>query len=168
MTATTRVEITKPEFSELVGLLRHCGEVVSFFLKPTPSIRPAFNASQPVAPLLADEEFCALARDLGTVAVNPGRYSTLNRLEFEGSLVAVARAGGCHRSTAGMSEDRIRGTVKAGLAAAFPEPFNELHVFRFDDEKWCQATEDATLFASYVVWQGARGLWWVLSISDID
>lgn len=97
-----------------------------------------------------------------------GRYSTLDRFEFEESLIALAVRGGCHRATASVPQEHIRSVVASGLSAAFSEPFDDVHVFRLDDEKWCQATDEATISSSYAVWQSARGLWWVLCVADID
>lgn len=54
------------------------------------------------------------------------------------------------------------------LAAVFPTPFDDVHVFRLDDERWCRATEEATVSMSYVAWQSARGVWWVRCVTDID
>jgi hypothetical protein len=161
-------KVIKPELTELLELLGQCGHVVSFFLKPEQPIAPAFDTVNPLGELFASPAFRAQAGKLGAIAHEFGRYSTLNRFEFEGSLVSVAIAGGCHRNTMGISQERVRAVVAAGLAAAFPSPFDDIHVFRLDDERWCQATDEATMSASYVAWQSARGLWWILCITDID
>lgn len=168
MSAPVQLEVIKPELTELLELLGLCGQVVSFFLKPKQAIAPTFDASNPLAELFASEAFQTLAGELGAISSDLGRYSTLNRFEFEGSLVSVAVAGGCHRSTADVSRERIRAVVTTGLAAVFPAPFDDVQVFRLDDERWCQATEEATLSTSYVAWQSARGVWWVLCLTDID
>jgi hypothetical protein len=168
MTAPVQLEVIRPELTELLELLGLCGQVVSFFLKPKQVIAPAFGTPNPLAKLFTSEAFQTLAGELGAISPDLGRYSTLNRYEFEGSLVSVAVAGGCHGSTADVSRERIRAVVSTGLAAVFPAPFDDVHVFRLDDERWCRATEEATLSTSYVAWQSARGIWWVLCVTDID
>lgn len=168
MTTTENYEVTKPELIELLHLLGQCGHIVSFFLKPKPSIAPAFDTASPLASLFALPAFQARAGELGAITAEPIKYSNLNRFEFEGSLVSVAVAGGCHRSTTGTSQEHIRAVVAAALDAAFPRPFDDIHVFRLDDARWCQATDEATISASYVAWQSARGVWWLLCIADID
>ncbi|WP_146187985.1 hypothetical protein [Acidovorax sp. CF316] len=168
MTTSECYEVSKPELNELLTLLSQCGHVVSFFLKPKPTVLPAIDTANPLATLFALPAFQAQAAELGAIAVQPLRYSTLNKFEFEGSLVSVAVAGGCHHNTRGISQEHIRAVVAAGLNAAFPRPFDDIHVFRLDDARWCQATDEATMSTSYAAWQSARGLWWLLSIADID
>jgi len=159
--------VNKPELAELLDLLSKCGEVVSFFVK-TKSIWPNGNAIKNLDQLFITEAFQAQSSMLGRVSKDPGSFSILNRLEFEGSLVAVALGGGCHGWTNAPSLERIRELVVAGLAAVFPEPYDEVYVYRLDDLKWCEFTDEATESKSYVAHQGARGLWWMLTIADID
>jgi hypothetical protein len=63
---------------------------------------------------------------------------------------------------------RERDRPLQGLEAAFPEPFSDLFVFRIDSREWCELAASATLSASYIVYQSARGLWWVLCVADED
>jgi len=160
--------LEKPGVKELLEVLGQCGQVVSAFLKPTPSVRPLFQEDHPLVDLFDSKAFQEAAFSLGQVSSTLGRYSTLNRLEFEGSLVSVVLQGGCHRATTGMPVEVARALVLRALEEAFPEPFSDVHVFRLDAEAWCQLTNEATVSTSYVVWQSARGLWWVLCVADFD
>lgn len=167
MTASESYEVNPSRLNELLDLFGQCGEVVSFFLKEKHHTEPV-DPDNPLASLFALPAFQAQASALGAISTEPVRYSTLNRFEFEGSLVSVAVGGGCHRGTAGISQEHIRAVVAAGLDAAFPRPFDDIAVFRLDDEQWCETTAEATCSASYAALQSARGLWWLLCIADYD
>jgi len=170
MTTADVFRVDKPEVQALLDVLEQRGQVVSVFLKPKPSAIPDFSRERghPLAELVAHPSFHQACADLGAVSEDLGHYSTLNRLEFEGSLISVVIAGGCHRVTSGVSPEVARSLVGNALTAAFPEPFADLHVFRLDEERWCQLTSNATISSSYFAWQSARGLWWVLCVADSD
>lgn len=169
MPSSSQYSIKKPALQSLLDLLAQCGQVVSVFFKPKPAVKPSFeNANQPLAELVTTEAFKELCDELGLVGQVIKRFSTLNRLEFEGSLAAVILEGGCHRSTTGISRSEASAVVAAGVEAVFPEPFSSIHVFRIDDESWCSLTSEATISSTYVAWEGARGLWWVLCVADSD
>ena len=170
MTQIESFHIQKPPLDALIALLSLCGEVVSVFLKAKPPLRhrPGAERDQTLRLLFECEGFHEACSDLGTIGGSVRIGATLNRLEFEGSLLSVALQGGCHRSTSHVSMEQARAIVQLGLSAAFPEPFSELLAFRIDNDDWCQFAEEATVFASYVVNQPARGLWWVLCVADQD
>ena len=169
MSTSSQFSIEKPALQSLLDLLGECGQVVSVFLKPKRAVKPNFESTnQPLAELIAIEAFEESCSELGLVGQEIKRFSTLNRLEFEGSLTAVVLEGGCHRSTTGIPRSEANAVVAAGVEAVFPEPFSSIHVFRIDDESWCSLTNEATISSMYVAWEGARGLWWVLCIADFD
>jgi hypothetical protein len=169
MSTSSQFSIEKPALQSLLDLLGQCGQVVSIFLKPKPAVKPSFeSANQPLAELVTTEAFKELYGELGLVGQVIKRFSTLNRLEFEGSLTAVILEGGCHRSTTGISRREASAVVAAGVEAVFPEPFSSIHIFRIDDESWCSLTNEATISSMYVAWESARGLWWVLCVADSD
>lgn len=163
-----KFDIEKPELEKFIEALGRCGEVVSNFMKFAPAVKPAqeFASPTPLADLLRHPEFCEDAVKLGEISSEPIRYSTLNRLEFEGSLASVLVEGGCFRNST--LEGEARKLAADVLAAVFPKPFDNLLVFRLDDPSWSQFTDAATVSYSYFAWQGARGLWWMLSVSDTD
>lgn len=163
-----KFDVDKPELDKFIGTLGKCGEVVSKFMKFSPTVMPAqeFASSAPLADLLHHPEFRVDAIELGEISADPIHYSTLNRWEFEGSLVGVRLQGGCFRNST--SEDEARKLTGDALSAIFPKPFDDLLVFRLDDPSWSEFTDAATVSHSYFAWQGARGLWWVLSVADTD
>ncbi|MYN17394.1 hypothetical protein GTP81_11580 [Rugamonas sp. FT107W] len=163
-----KFDIDKPELDKFIGTLGQCGEVVSNFMKFSPTVMPAqeFASSAPLADLLHHPEFRVDAIELGEISADPIHYSTLNRWEFEGSLVGILLQGGCFRNST--SEDEARKLAGDVLSAVFPKPFDDLLVFRLDDPSWSEFTDAATVSHSYFAWQGARGLWWVLSVADTD
>jgi hypothetical protein len=152
---------------ELIGRER---EVVSVFLKPKsrtwPSARGASN--DPLRWLLESHEFEAMCPDLGQVKRVEGRFSTLNTLELEGSLVSILLEGGCHGSRMRIELGDARRAVSAAMDAVFPAPFNKVIAFRFDEWDWCDFTDEATVWSSHFVWEAARSLMWVLCTRDID
>lgn len=163
-----KFEIEKPELDRFIEHLSHCGQVVSTFMKFVPVVMPSreFASPTPLADLLQHPEFCNGTGTLGAISSKPFHYSTLNRLEFEGSLASVLVEGGCFRNST--SEDEARNVARDVLAAVFPKPFDDLLVFRLDDPSWSEFTNAATVSHSYFAWQGARGLWWLLSVADED
>jgi hypothetical protein len=163
-----KFDIDKPDLDKFIGTLGRCGEVVSNFMKFSPTVMPEqeFASSAPLADLLHHPEFPKDAVELGEISSNPIHYSTLNRLEFEGSLAGVLIEGGCFRNST--SEDDARKLAGDVLAAVFPKPFDDLLVFRLDDPSWSEFTAAATVSHSYFAWQGARGIWWILSVADTD
>ncbi|MTW14283.1 hypothetical protein GM658_27070 [Pseudoduganella eburnea] len=163
-----KFDIEKPEIVRFLGALERCGEVVSNFMKFSPTVIPSqeFASPAPLLDLLRHPEFVECASELGEIDFKSIQYSTLNRLEFEGSLVSVLVEGGCFRNS--IPEDEARRLAGDALDAAFPKPFDDLLVFRLDDPSWCQFTDIAMVSHSYFVWQGARGLWWLLSVADTD
>jgi len=167
-TSNMKFEIDKPEIVEFIGALKHCGEVVSTFMKFSPTVMPSreFASPTPLVDLLRHPEFVEEAVGLGEISSKPIHYSTLNRLEFEGSLASVLVEGGCFRNS--ISVDAAKKLAVDVLAAAFPKPFDDLLVFRLDDPSWSQFTDVATVSHTYFAWQGARGLWWMLSVADTD
>ena len=58
--------------------------------------------------------------------------------------------------------------AREALAAVFPKPFDDVLVFQLDDPAWSEFTGEATVSHSYIAWQSARGLWWMLCVVDID
>ncbi|UTY59813.1 hypothetical protein [Massilia sp. erpn] len=163
-----KFDIEKPEIVKFIEALERCGEVVSNFMKFSSTVMPSceFASQMPLVDLLQHPEFIESAGELGEIGSKPIHYSTLNRLEFEGSLASVLIEGGCFRNS--ISEDEARKLAGDVLAAAFPKPFDDLLVFRLDDPSWCQFTDVATVSHSYFSWQGARGLWWMLLVADTD
>ena len=168
MPNSSEYAIEKVEINTLLEQLKQCGEVKSVFFKPKPTVIPRLASDEPLSELFASEAFADAGACLGEVFNAKARCSTLNRLEFEGSLVSVVLRGGCHGPAVALSEQQARTVVLPGVAAAFPAPFEEICAFRIDEEEWCQFTKEATLSSSYLVWQGARGLWWLLCVADID
>ena len=160
--------VEKAELVRFNEALKKCGEVVSVFMKFAPAVFPAreFASAFPLNDLMRHPEFCKDAIALGKISSGPMHYSTLNRLEFEGSLAQVLIEGGCFRNTT--PEAEARKLAADVLAAVFPKPFDDLLVFRLDDPGWSQFTDAATVSHTYFAWQGARGLWWMLSVADTD
>lgn len=150
-----KFDIEKPEVAKFIGALERCGEVVSSFMKFSPTVMPSreFASPTPLADLLRHPAFSEDAVDLGEISSKPIHYSTLNRLEFEGSLGSILIEGGCFQNS--ISEDEARRLAGDVLAAAFPKPFDDLLVFRLDDPSWCQFTNVATVSHSYFARQGA-------------
>jgi hypothetical protein len=166
-TSADEFRVEKEPLIKLLGVLSQCGEVVSKFLKPTPSIRGRDDA-QRLAEFLERFSDLATQTPLGHVEREYGPFSVLNRFEFEGSLVSIVLDGGCHRATAGLTVEDARRIVAQALDATFPAPFSDLLAYRFDSLDWCELTRTSTLSSAYVVWQSPRNLWWVLCVSDID
>ncbi|POA80922.1 hypothetical protein [Pseudomonas protegens] len=166
-TGASEFVVDKQPLVELLAVLAECGEVVSSFFKPDPSIK-ALDERTRLAEFL--ERFSNLARStaIGQIESEFGPFSMLNRYEFEGSLLAVLLRGGCHHSTRGLSLANARKLVGEALEAVFPAPFSELVVYRFDSSDWCELTRDSTISSAYVACQGARNLWWVLCVADFD
>ncbi|MEL7551380.1 hypothetical protein ACIPIX_04165 [Pseudomonas protegens] len=166
-TGASQCFVDKQPLVELLAVLAECGELVSSFVKPAPSIK-AWDERQRLAEFL--ERFSNLARStaIGQVEREFGPFSVLNRYEFEGSLLAVVLRGGCHHSTRGLSLANARKLVYEALEAVFPGPFSELVVYRLDSLDWCELTRSSTLSSAYVACQGARNLWWVLCVADFD
>jgi hypothetical protein len=168
MDTSCEYTVEKPALQALLEVLSQCGQVVSVFLNPQPPVRPKPLDAHPLSELFACGAFQTATHKLGQVSATLGRYSTLNRLEFEGSLVSVVLAGGCHCSTSGISQHEARSLVAGALAAVFPEPFDDLLVFRLDNEAWCPLAAESTVSSSFVAWQSPRNLWWVLCVADSD
>lgn len=170
MNGIERFEVSKPAVSRLLERIREDREVISLFLKPTSRRWPGShdNPNGPVAWLLGSEEFRALCPELGEIKRVSGRYSTLNRLEFEGSLTSILVEGGCHGTRSQISLEVARQLVADAVGAAFPAPFGHVGAFRLDDWDWCKFTDEGTLWSSHVAWEGARSLVWVLCTRDID
>lgn len=160
--------VDKPALRALLHVLGECGQVTSVFLKPQPPVKPSVRDEALLADFVACEAFQLATVELGKVAPNVGRYSLLNKFEFEGSLISVVLQGGCHRAKSNLTEGAVRSLVGNAIASVFPAPFDGLHVFRMDDEKWCELTAGATVSSSYIAWQSARSLWWVLCVADFD
>ncbi|MEN5094931.1 hypothetical protein ABE458_30035 [Pseudomonas protegens] len=167
LTGASEFVVDKRPLVELLAVLAQCGEVVSCFFKPEPAIK-VLGERQRLAEFL--ERFSHFARStaIGQIEGEFGPFSMLNRYEFEGSLLAVVLRGGCHSSTRGCSVAYAREVVFEALDAVFPAPFSELVVYRFDSSDWCELTRDSTISSAYVVCQGARNLWWVLCVADVD
>ncbi len=161
-----KFDIQKPELDIFIKALDRCGVVVSIFMKFAPAVLPGRTSQTPLAALMQHPEFCEDAAILGKISSEPIRYSTLNRMEFEGSLAALLIEGGCFRQSS--SDEVARRLAGQVLAAVFPKPFDDLLVFRLDDPSWSHFTDEATVSHAYFAWQGARGLWWVLSVADTD
>jgi hypothetical protein len=163
-----KFNIEKPELEKFIDALGSCGEVVSTFMKFSRAVMPSreFASPTPLADLLQHSEFRDDCAVLGKICSKPILYSTLNRLEFEGSLTSLLVEGGCFRNSTSAHEARL--LASDVLAAVFPGPFDDLLVFRLDDPSWSEFTDVATVSHSYVAWQSARGLWWMLSVADID
>jgi len=168
MTVDSEYSIEKPELNTLLEHLKQCGEVISVFFKPKPAVVPRLATNEPLSELLSSNAFMNASDRLGEVLGAKVKCSTLNRLEFEGSLVSVVLMGGCHSPAVAMSQEQARSIVLPGIAAAFPEPFGEICAFRIDSDEWCQFTKEATVSSSYLIWQAARGLWWLLCVADFD
>jgi hypothetical protein len=169
MSPTIPLSIEKPALHHLLGSLEACGQVVSVFLKPDLPNKPNIkNPHQPIHEFIALDSFQKFCADLGKINQPPKNISTLNRLEFEGSLASVILQGGCHRCHHGMARGEASAIVLAGLEAVFPEPFSSVTAYRVDDKDWCALTDEATISHLYFVNEGARGLWWVLCIADFD
>ncbi|WP_265533331.1 hypothetical protein [Pseudomonas saponiphila] len=167
LTAASEFVVDKQPLAELLAVLAQCGEVVSCFFKPDPAIK-VLGERQRLAEFL--ERFSGLASSTAIGQVEPefGPFSMLNRYEFEGSLLAVVLRGGCHGSAAGLPLVKARALVAEALEAVFPAPFSELVVYRFDSPDWSELTRDSTISSAYVACQGARNLWWVLCVADVD
>jgi hypothetical protein len=163
-----KIEIKKPELDRFIERLSYCGQVVSTFMKFVPAVMPSreFASPAPLADLFRHPEFCDGIEALGAISSKLHHYSTLNRLEFEGSLASVLVEGGCFGNST--PEDDARNLAREVLAAVFPKPFDDLMVFRLDDPRWSEFTNVATLSYTYFAWQGARGLWWLISVADED
>ncbi|PNG29449.1 hypothetical protein A1348_25870 [Pseudomonas protegens] len=167
LTAASEFVVDKQPLAELLAVLAQCGEVVSCFFKPDPAIKVLGER-----PRLAEflERFSGLASSTAIGQIEPefGPCSMLNRYEFEGSLLAALLRGGCHSSSRGGSVANARQVVFEALDAVFPAPFSELVVYRFDSPDWCELTRGAAISSAYVACQGARNLWWVLCVADVD
>lgn len=137
-------------------------------MKFPPSTKPStvFTPLVPLTSLFNNPDLQNDCTELGFIASGPIRYATLNRFEFEGSLISILLEGGCHRKS--IPEHDARVIVHEALAVIFPKPFDNVLAFRPDDPSWSEFSREATISHSYVVWQGARGLWWILCIADID
>lgn len=160
--------ITHPAALALQDLLAQCGDLLSLHLKPRPAIPPTEALDPLWGELMQHPEVQRVSHDWGTLAPVMGCYTMLNRLEFEGSLLALIRQGGCHRQTAQLDLPTLRQRVIEGLEAMFPAPFDNLVVYRLDDPSWCSRMQDATLSAAYLACQSARGLWWMVGVADYD
>lgn len=166
-TAAMEFCVEKQPLKELLAVLSQCGELVSRFFKPEPAIKGGGDA-QRLGEFLARFSSLAAVTSIGQIEHEFGPFSVLNRYEFEGSLVAAALRGGCHQATRGLTLDNARKLAFEALAAAFPAPFSDLVVYRFDSLDWCELTRESTISSAYVVCQGARDMWWVLCVSDFD
>jgi hypothetical protein len=163
-------QVTNPNVTKLLDLLREDREVVSIFLKPKSRRWPEShgNPDGPLAWLLGSDEFRSLCPEVGGVKRASGRYSTLNRLELEGSLTSTLLEGGCHGSSLSLGLDDARRHVSAGIDSAFPAPFDSVCAYRLDDQDWCDFTGQATIWSTHVAWEGARSLLWLICTRDID
>jgi hypothetical protein len=170
MTSVERFEVSSPAVLRLLDRIREDREAVSLFLKPTSRRWPEShnNPDGPVAWLLGSEEFRSLCPELGAIRRVTGRYSSLNRLEFEGSLTSILLEGGCHGSSSPISLEVARRLVADAVEAAFPAPFGHVGAFRLDDWHWCDFTAEGTLWSTHVAWEGARSIVWFLCTRDID
>lgn len=160
--------VDKQGYLDLLALLEKCGMVVSVFLKPKPALKPERDGRAPFLALFQLPEFQANSSEIGDINLNEIQFSILNRLELEGSIASIIANGGCHGSTKDIPLEKIKSSVVNGLEAAFPEPFSSVIAFRLDNQSWCSFTDSATLSASYLVYEGARGLWWLLCVADFD
>ncbi|MGC5702653.1 hypothetical protein J4P02_20840 [Pseudomonas sp. NFXW11] len=167
LTSACEFVVDKQPLAELLAVLAECGERVSCFFKPVPSIKSLGERARLAEFLLRFSSFSS-STAIGQVAPEFGPFAVLNRYEFEGSLLAVALRGGCHGGARGLSLAKARALVCEALDAVFPAPFSELVVYRFDGPDWCELTRGATISSAYVVCQGARNLWWVLCVADFD
>ena len=163
-------EVDKPAVARLLDLLREDREVISIFLKPRSRTWPASlgNQASPLAWLLDSEDFKSMCPALGQIRSTTGQYSTLNRLEFEGSLTTILLEGGCHGSSLDMDLGEARACASEALQAAFPAPFDQIGVVRMDDWDWCDFTHEGTIWSSHFACEGARSLVWVLCTRAID
>jgi hypothetical protein len=159
-----KFEIDKPPLTNFLRTLNGNWNVISAFMKFSPAVQANFASAVPLADLLQHPEFLADCSALNPRDTRPVRYTTLNRLEFEGSLASILVEGGVTGER--MPENEAKQQVSAALAAVYPPPFNTLQVFRFDDPAWCEFTNSATLSHSYIAWQSQRGLWWTLVVAD--
>jgi hypothetical protein len=158
--------ISKPQVVALHQVLKRCGMVISVFFKPLVPL-PCFPGRDFPINLIAElDDFQGALSELGALRLESVPASTLNRLEFEGSLVQVILDGGCHRQST-HSRSSAQSLVEAALDAIYPQ-FGGPVVFRLDDTAWSQLTVDATVSNTYLLWEGARGLWWFLCIADFD
>jgi hypothetical protein len=169
MSASPQFSLSRPALDRLLDELRQQLEVFSVFLNPKPAVLPNLrDGGSPLVELLSLPAVKTLCAELGEVNPEFTRYSTLNRLEFEGSLVALLLRGGCHGRSVSITEDEARRLVAPALDAAFPQPFESITAFRIDDDDWCTLARKSTIACCYVVNEGARGLWWILCATDID
>lgn len=132
--------IDKPGLDVLHQALGECGDVHSRFFKLGGAFKP-FNPedrSRPLTGLFEHGLFQDVCADLLPVDNDIGPYATLNRLEFEGSLVSVLMRGGCHGGRVG--EATARAVVSGALDAVFPKPWHELRAFRLDNDNWSTLT----------------------------
>ena len=165
---TFRRLFEKPASASLHSALQECGDVISVLMKGTASTKPYFEGADfPLEELSQTSEFEVALSKLGQVCASRRAASALDRLEFEGSLTSVLVQGGCH-GQGSLPKQEGRHLVENGVAALFPEPFDELLVLRMDDPEWSVLTSQATISKSYFCWQGARGLWWFLCVTDFD
>lgn len=92
------------------------------------------------------------------------KFASLNRYEFEGSLVAALLQGTCtERIVSG--EPEAREVVRA-ILASFLGPGGSLRAFRMDDASWSALTDGATLDWAYFVCAWSRKLWWFVCFAD--
>lgn len=105
---------------------------------------------------------------MGPLDLQDIQFARLNRLEFEGSLIALAHEGGSHSLNRHLPLPEVRKQVGDMLDAVFPAPFAQLWVWRFDRMDWCPWMRAATDCAGYLVWQPERDLWWLLCVCDED
>jgi len=79
------------------------------------------------------------------------KYSVLNRLEFEGSLIHLLLQGTCTERVVA-SESEARETVLALLAETILRSDDSLCAFRMDDKNWSELTRGATISGTYFVY----------------
>lgn len=166
-TSACEFVVDKQPLTELLAVLAECGELVSCFFRPEPSVK-SLGERPRLEEFLRRFSHFASSTAIGQVEPEFGPFSVLNRFEFEGSLLAVALRGGCHGGARGGALAKARERVCEALEAVFPAPFSELVVYRLDSLDWCELTRGATISSAYVVCQGARNLWWVLCVADFD
>lgn len=162
-------QVTKESYKNLICLLQKCGTVVSILIKPKLAMPPSPDlVLRSISAIDPDSDLGTQVSELGCINSRPLQFSLLNRLEFEGSISAVVKEGGCNIKTEGIPLKTIKDAVCDGVSAVFPEPFSEVNAYRIDDTTWCDLTNSSTTSASYMVFEGARGLWWILCVADID
>lgn len=157
----------KAQLNEFLETLSNCGEVLSIFIKPRPTIHRG-EPGQWLQEFM--QRFAPLAEQtvMGRLDLENMRYSRLHRYELEGSLIGLVRDGGCHGLNRHLPLAQVRQLVAEMLEAVFPAPFTDLWVYRFEAMDWCPWMREATDCAGYLVWQADRDLWWLLCVCDED